>query len=52
MPYISLSIEPGIPIDLIPNFSSRTFAPLNEPSPPITTKPSMPYFSKLATAFF
>jgi len=46
-----LSIVPGIPIAGNPN-SLNLLAPLNEPSPPITTRQSIPYFLRTLTAIF
>ena len=42
---------PGIPTALIPRFASFC-APAKEPSPPITTRPSIPCFLQISAAFF
>ena len=48
---ISRSIVPGRPIVLIPSVANFC-APLKEPSPPITTNPSIPCFLQMSAAFF
>ena len=52
VPTKSLSIVPGIPIVFIPCSSSSNIAPVSEPFPPITTRESISYLSKLVFAFF
>ena len=49
--FISLSIVPATPIHLIPRLPN-SLAPLNVPSPPITTTPSIPKSVRFLTAFF
>ena len=48
---ISRSIVPGTPIVLIPCCASL-LAPLKEPSPPITTIPSIPCLRQISAPFF
>ena len=48
---MSRSMVPGTPIVLIP--SSASFpAPANDPSPPMTTSPSIPFFRQFSAALF
>ena len=47
---MSLSIVPGSPIQFTPAFVSAR-APLNEPSPPITTTPVIPKLLQKSAAF-
>ena len=50
VPYKSLSIVPGSPIQGTSNSCAKIRAPVNEPSPPITTRASIPSFFILSYA--
>ena len=50
VPLMSLSIVPGIPTTFIPCSLERASAPRYDPSPPITTIPSISLFLRLFAA--
>ena len=51
VPEMSLSMVPARPIQGILNSLLNFTAPLNDPSPPIITNPSIPLFLRLSYAF-
>ena len=52
VPERSLSMVPGSPMAGIPYSSKNRWAPVRDPSPPITTKASMPWLCRFSKAFF